>query len=144
MIPNKPVYLHNANTSSGGGEAFAEVLKSFHALSSTISNSAITSNNYNVMTTGVGAWATCSPPISKTAATVPGTENNNFFISSELQTFSNRNDTILSGVSCLNTSVYLVTQTLPGTSIGTSITVDVFAQMDMILVLQDGMLSPKY
>jgi hypothetical protein len=48
LIPQKPVFLVNSSVVAGGSEAFAEAIKSFHALSSSIGNSAITANMFNV------------------------------------------------------------------------------------------------
>lgn len=144
LVPNKPVYLVNGTMASSGGEAFAELLKGFHALSSSVGNSAITSSMYNVATEATGGWALAYAPSSRASAVLPGTDANSFLIGTELQTFSNRNDTILSGVSTLNTPIYLTVSTISGKTVGTAITVDVFGQMDCILVIQDGIMSAKY
>lgn len=144
LVPNKPVYLSNGTTTNFGAESFAELLKGFHSLSSSIGNTSIMSNNYNVITEATGGWKTAYPPIAKNTSIVPGTEGNAFIIGTELQTFSNRNDTILSGVSTLNTPVYLTVSTISGKTVGVPITIDVFGQMDMILVIQDGIMSAKY
>jgi hypothetical protein len=144
MLPQKPVYLTNAQSCKFGSEAFAELLKGFHSLSSNIGNSAITNNMYNVSTTAGGGWNQAYGVMAKSAPTNFGTEANAFMIGLECQTFSNRNDTILSGVSTLNTPIYLTTATIPSLTFGTDINLDVFAQMDMILCIQDGIMSAKY
>jgi hypothetical protein len=105
MYPNKPVYLMSSTTGSGA-EGYAELLKSFHALSASIGNSAITYQNYNVATTATLGFAQAYLPVAKTAALNPDTFGNAFAIGLELQSFSNRNDTILSGISTLNSQVF--------------------------------------
>jgi uncharacterized protein YaiE (UPF0345 family) len=68
---------------------------------------------------------------------------------------SNRNDLILSGISTLNSQIYftgtIVSGSTAGGAAGTTAgvtgafnyTFDSFAQMDMILVMQNGVLSAK-
>ena len=146
MYPNKPVYLMSSTTGTGG-EGYAELLKSFHALSSSIGNSSITFQNYNVATTATVGFAAASVPAAKLPAIVPDTFANAFAIGLELQSFSNRNDTILSGVSTLNSQVFFTGTIFNGQTAGgggADIIADFFAQMDMILVLQNGILSAKF
>lgn len=47
IYPNKPVYLFSSQQQTGA-EAYTELLKSFHALSSTNVNTSLLFNNYNV------------------------------------------------------------------------------------------------
>jgi len=147
MYPNKPVYLMSSTTGTGG-EGYAELLKSFHALSASIGNSAITYQNYNVATTAAAGFALASVAAARATALIPDTYNNAFSIGLELQSFSNRNDTILSGVSTLNSQVFftgtIFNGTTAGGAAGLDIIADFFAQMDMILVLQNGILSAKF
>jgi hypothetical protein len=147
MYPNKPVYLMSSTTGSGA-EGYAELLKSFHALSASIGNSAITYQNYNVATTATLGFAQAYLPVAKTAALNPDTFGNAFAIGLELQSFSNRNDTILSGISTLNSQVFFTGTIYNGLTAGGAdnrdIVADFFAQMDMILVLQNGILSAKF
>ena len=99
LMPNKPIYLTNGSLVGGGGEAFAELLKSFHSLQSSIGNSALINNQYNVATTAASGWSAAFAPGSK--ASTQDTHNNAFLIGLELESFSNRSDLILSGVSTL-------------------------------------------
>ena len=157
MYPNKPVYLMSTTTGTGA-EGYAELLKSFHALSSSNGNSALTYQNYNVATTAVAGtgWALGYPVTNIAQPTLPDTFGNGFAIVLELQSFSNRNDTILSGISTLNSQVYFTATIYNGTTAGGQVTIggaggagpdivaDFFAQMDMILVLVDGILTAKF
>ena len=146
IYPNKPIYLINGSLVSGGAEAYAELLKSHHALTSTIGNSALTSTMYNVAATATGLWQAAYIPTSKLTGT--DTHANSFAIGLECSTFSNRSDTILSGVSTLNSQIYFTGVVNSGATCGGALnynyTADFFCQMDMILVLQDGLLSAKY
>ena len=147
MYPNKPVYLMSSQSGTGA-EGYAELLKSFHSLSSTIGNSAIGMANYNVATTATLGFAQAFVPASKSAAVVQDTFGNAFAIGLELQSFSNRSDTILSGISTLNSQVFFTGTIYNGLTAGGAdnhdIVADFFGQMDMILVLQNGILTAKY
>jgi len=62
----------------------------------------------------------------------------------ETQSFSNRNDTILSGISTLNSQIFANLTTISGVTVGADIVADFYACMDMILVIQDGIMSAKF
>ena len=142
MYPNKPITL--VNTINGtGGEAFAELLKANHALSSTVGNAAITYSMYNVSQAAQKGWAAAYAPGVKTNG-VQDTHNNAFIIALETQSFANRNDTILSGISTLNAQVFANITTVSGSTVGVNLVADFYACMDMILVIQDGIMSAKF
>jgi hypothetical protein len=151
IYPNKPVYLINGSIVGTGGEGYAELLKSFHALSSNIGNSAIQNYQYNVVAglagpAAIQGWALPCVPGAKTAGALD-THNNAFAIGLELQSFSNRNDIILSGISTLNAQMFFTGTIYNGATAGGpngyNYTVDFFANMDMILMIQDGIMSSK-
>ena len=146
MYPNKPVYLISTNVGTGS-EAYGELLKSFHALSSTVGNTAVNFNHYNVAATALQGWSVNYTPGSKSTATVD-THANAFSLGLELETFSNRSDTILSGISTQNSPIYFTGTIYNGATCGGTAgynyTVDFFAQMDMILIITDGVMSAKY
>ncbi len=147
VYPNKPVYLLNGSLVGTGGEAMAELLKSFHALSSATGNSSLNHTTYNVAATAQQGFSLPFYPGDKTTSL--DTCNNAFAIGLELQSFSNRSDTILSGVSTLNSQVYFTGIIQSGLTAGGAAKnfdyiMDSFAQLDMILVIQDGIMSAKY
>lgn len=142
IYPNKPVNLINGTLVQSGAEAYAELMKSFHALSSTIGNSAIPFYQYNVATTAKGGWTVNFVPGSN--LTTSNTSNNAFAIGLELQSFSNRNDTILSGLSTLNSQVFFTGTINSGSTAGFDFTVDFFSQMDMILIIENGIMSARF
>lgn len=160
LYPNKPIYCNNGALVGSGSEAYAELLKSFHALSSSIGNTALTYQSYNVAATADEGYAAAYAPGTKkfTAATatasgsVPSidTHGNAFAIGLECQSFSNRNDTILSGISTLNSQIYFTAGLVSGTTAGGSggspfnYTIDFFSQMDMVLILRDGILTARF
>jgi hypothetical protein len=153
IYPNKPVYLKSTIQGSGS-EAYAELLKSFHALSSSIGNTAITLPQYNVAATATAATA-WTVPIGTNGGNLvtqlqnAGTSNNAFAIGLECQSFSNRNDTILSGISTLNSQIYFSGVVYTGESVGGAngynYTAHFFSAMDMILVIdENGVMSAKF
>jgi len=76
-------------------------------------------------------------------ATAIGTSNNAFAIGLECQSFSNRNDAILSGISTLNSQIYFTANIYPESTAGADFTCDFFSQMDMILCIQNGIMRAK-
>jgi hypothetical protein len=148
IYPNRPVQLIGS-TSGSGSEGYAELLKSFHALSSSIGNSAITFEQYNVCNTPptTNGWLQAWVPVGQNAG--KGTSNNAFAIGLECQSFSNRNDTILSGISTLNSQIYFTGTIYSGATAGGAAAIDMtaefFAQMDVIYVIdQNGVMSAKF
>jgi hypothetical protein len=147
IYPNKPVYLLNGTLVGTGGEGYAELLKSFHALSASIGNTTLVAQQYNVAATATQGW---TGPIGAGAvnSTAVGNHYNAFAVGLELQSFSNRSDTILSGISTLNSQVYFTGVVNTGATAGGSgnlnYTADFFGQLDMILVIQDGIMMAKF
>ena len=149
IYPNKPVYLVNGFLSGSGAEAFAELMKSFHSLASITGDPAIRASEYNVMPNGSTTTQWNTPYVPSTKFGNIDTHANAFAIGMEFQTFSNRNDTICSGISTQNTQMFFTgvigSGLLAGGTGGTagstgqySYTCDFFAQYDMILVIENG------
>ena len=141
IYPNKPIYLVNGTTVGTGAEGFAELLKSFHALSASTGNTTLNYGQYTVAQNAIQGW-NANVGLGMVNATALGNHYNAFAVGLELQSFSNRSDTILSGISTLNSQVYFTGTTYQAA--GLQSTVDFFSQMDMILVLQDGVLTAKF
>ena len=81
-MPNKPVYLINGSLVGTGSEGYAELLKSFHALSTSIGNSAIPYSQYNVCATATQGWNICAVPGAKNNSVID-THANGFAIGLE-------------------------------------------------------------
>ena len=105
IYPNKAVSLINGYQTGSGAEAYAELMKSFHSLASITGDPAIRTQEYNVCSTAYGQWGLANIPASKAAGNID-TFANAFAIGMELQTFSNRNDTICSGINTQNTQMF--------------------------------------
>ena len=147
LYPNKPIYLLNGSLVGNGSEAYAELMKSFHALSSSIGNTSILYNQYNVSATALQGFAAGYTPVAKTGAQID-THGNAFCLGIECQSFSNRNDSILSGISTLNSQIYFTCGIQSGQTAGGAsnfnYTIDFFSQMDMILIIRDGIMSARF
>ena len=150
IYPNKPIYLINGSLVGTGAEAFAELMKSQHALSSTLNNGSIQYNQYNVSATATKGWSLGYVPSSNVvgANSSIDTSNNAFAIGLECQSFANRSDTILSGISTLNSQIFFTGIINSGDTAGGTnsynYTADFYSQMDMILVILDGVMSAKF
>ena len=136
IIPSKAVYLESSGNTGGYGEAFAELLKSWHALHTTSSSSALYLE-YNV----ADATVTNCPQIA--VNTGANSYLNGFVIAQELESFAQRSDVLLSGMNTLSSQVFFEAQI--NTAIGASAyTLDFFAWYDHIMVIDQGIISIKY
>jgi hypothetical protein len=144
MIPRKPVYLLNGSFCGTGAEGFAEISKSWHALGSMVCNGSITHTMYNVSRDAISGFAAMYGPTAKNATAVPDTAYNAFSLATELSVFSNKQDTILSGISTLNAPLYLTLVINNGATAASNFVVDIFGGLDMILVIENGIMSSKY
>ena len=135
LCPQKPV-----NLQSGYAEAFAELQRSFHGLSNNLFSGSVQSTIYNVAETadtnvGDGSYVLA---ITDGASSY----KNGFAIAQELESFSNRNDTILSGINTLGSSIFFEPTSITATS--QNYILDFYAYHDMILVLENGLYSVKF
>ena len=144
IIPNKQIQLYNNGTLVGSGaEAFAELQKSFHALDTMHGNSAVTCAQYNVISANAQAnWAVAYGPGLKSHGVVD-TSNNAFCIGQEFESFVHKSDTILSGISSLNTNLFFTYGIIAG-AVSPAIVAEFYCQFDMILAIQDGYLTARY
>ena len=146
IIPQKYVNVQNSANTGGYAEAFAEIQKSFHALNHSEYSGSIGSILYQVCdlsdnTVGGGV----SDGTSAVLAPNTGANSylNAFSLSAELESFAQRNDTILSGLNCLGSQIFWEAN-LNSTATAAAYTLDFFAYYDMILILSDGLLSVKF
>ena len=142
IYPNKPIYLMNGYLVGNYSEAYAELLKSFHMFSSSIGNTAINYNMYNVAATASQGVSQNFVPAA--ATTNAGTCNNAFAIGLECQSISNRSDVLLSGISTLNSQIYFTGVVNSGQNAGGTnnydYTMDFWAAMDSVLVIENGIM----
>jgi hypothetical protein len=135
ILPPKAVYLENSGSTGGYGEAYAELLKSWHDLN-TVSNSTCLGLEYGVADVVV---PNCPQVAVQTGA---NSYKNGFVIAQELESFAQRNDVLLSGMNTLSSQIFF--ESTINTAPATTYTLDFFAYYDHILVLDRGLLSVKY
>jgi hypothetical protein len=145
VYPAKPVQLINSYITGGGSEAQAELQKAWHSLTSSIGQPVIKSNEYNVVSNGTyqaafpnGQWQTCYGYGNKFAGALDS-HANGFSIGIELETLAQRkSDILISGINTNNAQTYFTANLYAAP--GSNITVDFFAEYDMLLVISDGIM----
>ena len=126
QFPQVPIYLQNASTTSGYGEAAAELSRCFQSLIGTDKATLLNNSNYNVAitaNTGTGVYAIST-----------GTESfrNAFAIGLDLALFSSK-DTIINGLNCLSESMYFECNI--STDPSADITLDFFSVFDNLFII---------
>jgi hypothetical protein len=136
MVPQKPVYLKNSNTTAGYAEAMMELLKSQHSNADSTFAPSIIKSQYAVTD---GADTNITTALSTGNATYAHA----FAIAQEFESISNRNDVMLSGTNTLNMQIFH--DFTIGTGTNAAYTVNYFALYDHIIVLDPtGLLSVKF
>jgi hypothetical protein len=140
------VQLINSYLPGGVGEAQAELQKAWHSLTSSVGQPAIKANEYNVVSNATyqtafpnGQWQTCYGAGNKFGGSLD-THSNGFSIGLELESFVQRkSDIMISGINTMNAQTYF-TANLYAAPGGSDLTVDFFAEYDMILIIEDGIM----
>jgi hypothetical protein len=137
ILPQKYVVLENSNTTGSFSEAFIEIMRSFHSLDSSVNASSIPQTYFNV-TDKAGDNTQLTASISTGA----NSYQNAFAIGTELESFAQRSDLLLSGANTLSSQVFWECQI--NTPVTGNYTLDFFAQYDVIYVLENGLLSARF
>ena len=138
VIPNKPIQLINSNTTGGFAEAYIELLRSWHSVSSSDCAGSLPFDYFNVANTAIVNAGVIAPNTTSTSY------KNGFVIAQELQVFSNRNSLLLSGINTLGQNIYF--DAAISTSVGADFTLNFFANFDILYILdrQTGVLQVKF
>jgi len=137
IIPSKAVTLQGTNTGAYG-EAYIELLKAWH-MCHNVNISSCLDVEYNVSDKVTDAAASTIQGVL--AAAAANTYKNGFVIAQELESFSNRNDVLLSGMNTLSSQIFFETNI--DVAPGAVYSLNFFAYYDHILVLDRGILSVK-
>jgi len=143
LVPQKPVTLINANTTAGYAEAYAEAMRALHSLNNASYGASIGILQYQVADAAdatVGDGGTTSGVVA--VNTGANSYKNGFIICQELETFCQRGDVLLSGMNTLGSQIFFECNIT--TAPGTTYTLDFYAYADVILVLENGLLSARY
>jgi len=141
LIPSKPIYLENVNTTGGYAEVFAELQRSLHSLDNAANASALNFTYFNVCDN----VATNLANTGVVAAQASGSTawQNAFCIGQETELFAQRNDTLMSGMNTLSSQIFF--EATINNAIGAnSYILDYYAQYDHILCIEDGIMSVRF
>ena len=134
IIPNKMVTLRNDNTTGGFGEAYVEILKSFHGLNNLQYNQLIGGAFYNVWDQAANtALGVKAPAIGEASY------QNGFAIAQELEVYSTRNDVILQGINTIGQNIFHDIN-IDTTGPTAAYTLNYFANFDALLVIENGIM----
>jgi hypothetical protein len=137
VISSKAVTLQGTNTGAYG-EAYIELLKAWH-MCHNVNMSSCLDAEYNVSDKPTNLIE--STVRGQLLATPETTYKNGFVIAQELESFSNRNDVLLSGMNTLSSQIFFETNIDVAPAAVYSL--NFFAYYDHILVLDRGILSVK-
>ena len=140
IVPQKPVVLSNSGSTGGYAEAAIEIQKAFHGLNNSMFSGSCPIAVFNASDaadTSIGNGSTITA-----SATGANSHTNGFAISTELESFSNRNDVLLSGINTLGSNVFFEPTT--STAASSNYTINFYAYYDMILILENGLYSVKF
>jgi len=138
IIPQKYVILENSNTTGGSSEGFIEIMRSFHSLDNSTNCSSLPIAYFNT-TDKAGDTTQFTSSIS----TGVNSYANAFAIATELESFAQKSDLLISGMNTLSSQVFfecMISNTAPTANY----TLDFFAQFDVIYVLENGLLSARF
>ena len=132
IIPNKMITLRNDTTTGGYGEAYVEILKSFHGMNNLQYNQIIGGTLYNV-------WDQASNTTLgiKSQATAAASYQNGFAIAQELEVYSTRNDVILQGINSIGQNIFHDIN-IDTTGPTAAYTLSYFANFDALMVIENG------
>ena len=136
-VTYKAVYLENSGNTGGYGEAYAELLKSWHDLHTTANSTALGAE-YAV----ADAAITNCPQLPVSGNVTSASFSNGFVIAQEMESFAQRSDVLLSGMNTLSSQIFF--ETTINTAPTNTYTLDFFAWYDHIMVIDRGIISIKY
>jgi hypothetical protein len=96
--------------------------------------------NYSTSNTGDVADATCG--VTLPAATPLNSYQNGFAIAQELETFAQRGDVMLSGMNTLAYQIFFEANI--NAALSAAYSLDFFANYDIILCIENGLISAKF
>jgi hypothetical protein len=141
QVPQKPIYLQNANSTGGYSESLIEIFKTVGSLIGTDKAGLLFTNNYNV----------CAVD-GQLAGTIPATGvfplrtgldsyKNAFAVAVDMELYNSK-DTSIQGLNCLGESMYFEANI--GTQTTEQYTIDFFSCFDNLFIIdQSGYVSSR-
>jgi hypothetical protein len=146
IIPNKMVILQNSNSTGGYAEAYCELVRSFHSLTSPQNAAGIQLDWYQVQDAASDALTggnVATGGVTQAVAAGANAYQNAFAIAQELESWAMRSDILISGMNTLASQIFFEGN-IQATAPTVNYTLDFYANYDHILVLQNGILSAKF
>jgi hypothetical protein len=137
LVPQKPINLINQNTTGGFSEGYSEIQKAWHSLGHFEMASSLSYPYFNVADTSDALGGGVVAP-----STTSNSYKNAFMIQTELESFANRTDVILSGMNTLSSQVFF--ECVINTPIAANYTLDIYSNFDHNLAIENGILSVKF
>ena len=162
LCPARPIALSNNQNTYGYAEAFMEIQKSFHSVTSAEYTGSM-ALYYNVcdVTNDIGVGGDITYGGVMSPQLTYNSYLNGFALALECESFSGKSNVLLSGLNTLNSNVFFEanigfapTQALVGGGAANTMyplvgpanafTLDFFANFDIIYVIQDGQLTCRF
>lgn len=152
MIPQRAVTLYSTSNTGGHGEAFMELQKAFHGVNRPDMSTGIPFSQYNVVDLTaadltIGGMGAPGQTIPGAANIIANSHQNAFAIAQDLECFANKTDLLLSGMNTLSSQIFFecnVGWGVAGQTPTVAFTLDYYANYDLILCLDNGILSAKF
>ena len=150
LVPQRAVQLYSTANTGGNGEGFCELQKCFHGMNRPEMCTGIPYYQYNVVdlttadATIGGMVATGQTVITNTGA---NSCQNAFAIGQDFEAFANKTDLLLSGLNTLTSQIFFEANIgwgIASQAPTVAFTLDYYANYDLILVLDNGILSAKF
>ena len=132
LVPQRPVVLINSSSTGGYSEALFEFGKCFKTPSG---SSTLRADFYNVAKTANAQMGAVTTPGATTSTAA-------FAIGQEFVTFSGKNDVLLSGINTLSNNIFFECDV--SSSGNDAMTLNFFANYDILFVIQDGICSSRF
>ena len=152
LVPQRFVTLQNATNTGGCAEGFIELQKAWHGVNRPEMSSGINYLTYNAVDLGtadatVGGVAVTGLPALASTALGATSYQYGFAIAQEMESFAQKDGLLLSGMNTLTSQVFWeanigwgATNQAPQTSY----VLDFYSNFDIILMLENGILSARF
>jgi hypothetical protein len=151
LVPQRSVVLQNVNNTGGMAEGFIELQKAWHSVNRPEMCSGLNFLTYNAVDLGTAdatvGGQTGGLPVLSASSLAANSYKYGFAIAQEMESFAQKDGLLLSGMNTLTSQVFFESQCGWGNTPQTnqaSYTLNFYANFDMILVLENGILSARF
>ena len=152
LVPQRFITLQNATNTGGCGEAFIELQKAFHGVNRPEMCTGLNFQSYNctdlaTADTTVGGIAATGLPLIAATSLGANSYKYGFAIAQEMESFAQKDGLLLSGMNTLTSQVFWEANLGWGPTSQTNqatYTLDFYSNFDMILMLENGILSARF